>query len=259
MIDRHERLGRLVTNATAQLSAKSPWLVASAVPVCPASLEFSVSSGDELQRWVRQQVAVWPAPISIGSDQPETSADRLTFAQRRSPGQSATGYYCELNAAGSALGALQVGALRDSPADGRPVWAIGEGAIAWITIAMLRLTAAYADHATVLGDAVVELTITSPTAAPIEVWNHNNQAYGPAGTQRIAGVEPRQHAVDLATCLSPDLASAARPLVLDLLGQFGLSESRHIDPAGVIQRRNFTGYDEAILAWTDAIGVPSQP
>ncbi|GAA0976077.1 hypothetical protein GCM10009555_035130 [Acrocarpospora macrocephala] len=36
-------------------------------------------------------------------------------------------------------------------------------------------------------------------------------------------------------------------------------KSRHIDPAGIIQRRNFTGYDEAILAWTDAIGVPSQP
>ncbi|MEO3854787.1 hypothetical protein [Acrocarpospora sp. B8E8] len=260
MIDRHERL---VTNATTRLSAESPWLVVSAVPVRPASVEFGAASGDELRRWMRQQVAVWPAPIITGSDQPETRADSLTFAPQRPPGQPVKGYYCQLNADGSALGALQVGTLRDSPADGTPVWAVGEGAVAWITIALLRLTAAYADHATVLGDAAVELTLTSPTAAdrtaPIEVWNHNTQTYAPAGTHRIADVEPRRHTVDLATCLSPDLARAARPLVLDLLRQFGLSESRHIDASGVIQRSNFTGYAEAILAWTDAIGVPSQP
>ncbi|MET7337715.1 hypothetical protein [Nonomuraea sp. NPDC005650] len=131
----------------------------------------------------------------------------LTFVPPRRPGQPAGTYHCELHADGAALGALQVGALRDSPTDGGKVWALGEGAIAWITVAMLRLTAAFADQSAVLGEAVVEATITSAVGA----------------TRRT---------VDLATCLTPGLTTAARPLVIGLLRQFGLTGSRHIDPAG---------------------------
>ncbi|MDF5753458.1 hypothetical protein [Spongiactinospora sp. TRM90649] len=154
-----------------------------------------------------------------------------------------------------------MGTLRLSPADGTRVWALGEGAVAWLALAMSRLAAAFAAHAEVLGEAAIDMTVTSPghavQAAPIEVWNHADRTYGPAGGRRLADIAPSRCAVDLTTCLSADLARTARPLVMGLLRQFDLSESRHIDPAGIIQRRHFTGHDESILAWTQAIGVPS--
>ncbi|MEV0388131.1 hypothetical protein [Nonomuraea sp. NPDC050643] len=258
MTERHERLERLVTNATARLGAGSPWLVVGAVPVRPAPVGFGGARADELRRWVRRQVADWPAPVAIGSEPPETGAGRLIFVP--SPRPAGT-YYCELHADGSALGALAVGALRDSPSDGRQVWAVGEGAVAWITIAMVRLIAAFAEHTAALGEAVVETTIITPAgAAPTEVWNHAGQVYGPAaGVRRLTQVAPARRTVDLAPCLSSGLTTTARPLVLDLLRRFGLAESRHIDPAGVLQRGHFTGYDALIHAWADAIGVPSEP
>jgi hypothetical protein len=227
-----------------------------AAPVRPAAAEFSATSGDDLRRWVRQQVADWPAPVGVGSEPPETSEGTLTFAPSRPPGT----YHCELHADGSALGALPVGSLRDSPPDGRQVWALGEGAVAWITIALVRLTAAFAVHATVLGDAVVEATIVpSAGAVPTEVWNHANNLYGPAGDRRLTEVATARRTVDLAACLSSGLSATARPLVIDLLTRFGLAGSRHLDPAGVLQRRHFTGHDALIHAWADAIGIPSEP
>ncbi|MGW0200837.1 hypothetical protein, partial [Nonomuraea sp. NPDC003201] len=170
----------------------SPWLVVGAVPVSPAPVEFGAASGDELRRWVRQHVTGWPAPVAIGSEPPETHAGRLTFVPSRRPGQPAGTYYCELHADGSALGALQLGTLRDSPPDGGEVWALGEGAVAWVTVAMVRLVAAFAEHTGVPGEAVVESTITSSVdadrAVPIVVWSHADQTYGPAGDRRLAEV-----------------------------------------------------------------------
>jgi hypothetical protein len=250
----HERPGRLVTNA--RLSSGSPWLAVSAVPVRPASAEFGATSGDELRRWVRQQVAGWPAPVTIGSGQPEIRAGKLIFTPSRPPST----YYCELHADGSALGALQVGALRDSPPDGGQVWALGEGAVAWITIAMVRLTAAFARLATVVGEAVVEATIIpSADAVPTEIWNHAHDLYAPAGDRRLTDVRAARRTVDLEACLSSGLPATARPLVIDLLSRFGLSGSRHIDSAGILRRRHFTGHDALIHAWADAIGIPSEP
>jgi hypothetical protein len=251
-----ERPGRLVTNATARLSPESPWLVVSAAPARPASAGFGATSGDELRRWIRRQVADWPAPVAIGSERPQTRAGTLIFTPSRPPGT----YYCELHADGSALGALQVGSLRASPPDGGQVWALGEGAVAWITIAMVRLTAAFARHATVLGEAVVEAALVpSAGAVPMEVWNHAHDLYGPAGDRRLTEVRAARRTVDLAACLSSGLPTAVRPLVIDLLSRFGLSGSRHIDPAGILRRRHFTGHDALIHAWADAIGIPSEP
>ncbi|MFI7446267.1 hypothetical protein ACIBQX_02095 [Nonomuraea sp. NPDC049714] len=246
-------LGRL---PTAPPGTRSPWLAVSAVPVHPAPAGFSAASGGELGQWVSRQVAGWPAPVPIGSERPETHADKLTFTPSRPPST----YHCELHADGSALGALQVGSLRDSPPDGGQVWAVGEGALAWITIALLRLTAAYGIHTGVLGGAVVEAAVISPgDGVPMEIWNHAHGLYGPAGDRQVTEIASARCTADLATCLSPGLAATARPLVVDLLGRFGLSGSRHIDPAGVIQRGHFTGYDGSIHAWADAIGVPSAP
>jgi hypothetical protein len=132
--------------------------------------------------------------------------------------------------------------------------------VAWITLALVRLTAAFAVHATVMGEAVVEATIApSAGAVPAEVWNHANDLYGPAGDRRLTEVTTARRTVDLATCLSSGLSATARPLVVDLLSHFGLAGSRHLDPTGVLQRRHFTGHDVLIHAWADAIGIPSQP
>ncbi|RBQ20671.1 hypothetical protein DP939_06190 [Spongiactinospora rosea] len=259
MTEHYERLGRLVTDATAQIDGKSPWLVVGAVPIQPTPVELVPASGDELRRWLRQHVADWPAPIPIASEQPETYADKLTFIPSRSPGRPATTYYCELHADGSALGALQLGTLRDSPTDDSEVWVLGEGAIAWITIALLRLTAAFAHRTMVLGEAAAEATITPGAGAAMEVWNHAGSTYGPAGDHRLSEAVSTRRTIDLARCLSPHLTMTARPLVLGLLHRFGLSGSRHIDPSGVLQRRHFTGFDEKIRAWADAIGAPSEP
>ncbi|WP_328847355.1 hypothetical protein [Streptomyces sp. NBC_00258] len=263
MIERHEHLGKLVTDTTAQLSATSPWLVVSTSPAHPASAEFNAASGRDIQQWIGRQVADWPAPIPLGGEPPDVRPDRLTFAPARQPGRTANSYYYAFDSDGSVVGGLQVGALQNSPPDGEPVWALGEGAVAWITIAMLRLNAAFARHVSALGEAAVEVAVvcpvdTSPTV-PIQVWNHAGGAYGPAGTRQYTGVGSARSAVDLTTCLSPRLTMTARPFLVDLLQQFGVSEPRHVDPSGVVRRRHFTGHDELIHAWADAIGIPSEP
>ncbi|QQM38176.1 hypothetical protein [Streptomyces liliifuscus] len=263
MIERHEHLGKLVTDATAQLSTTSSWLVVSTSPAHPASAEFNAASGKDVQRWVGRQVADWPAPIPLGGEHPDVRTDRLSFAPPRQPGRTANSYYYEFHSDGSALGGLQVGTLQNSPPAGEPVWALGEGAVAWITIAMLRLNAAFAGHVSTLGEAAVQVTVICPVdpspTVPIQVWNHAGGVYGPAGKRQYTSVSSARSAVDLTTCLSPRLAAAARPFLVDLLQQFGVSEPRHVDPSGVVRRQHFTGHDELIHAWADAIGIPSEP
>lgn len=261
MNERHEHLGRLLTDAATRLGPGPPWLVLGTVPLDrPTAGSEAVAGGDELRRWVRRHVDVWPAPIGIAAEPPELHPDRTVFTP---PGRPAGTYYCELHATGSAFGAVQVGTLKESPSDGGEVWAIGEGALAWLTIALLRLLTSYAAHATGWGGAGVEARII-PAAGegpvvPMEVWNHDGGAYGRAGVRRLATAGTARRTVDLASCLSPALTATARPLVLDLLRRFGLSESRHIDPAGVLRRSHFTGHDELIRTWADTIGVPSAP
>ena len=270
MSDRSERLRELIAIGSADLTADSPWIVIAAVPGesvgGPADL-----AGERLRAWVRQQVAVWPAPVSLGRDLPRLRVGdgdvapaavgphigTATFASMRSPVER---YHCTFGADGSSVLALPVGGLRDSPADGERVLAIGEGAVAWITVAGLRLAAAFAARTGARGRALVELTIGSSGdggAATYEVWNRDAHGFRPVGN-RLATVRPVRGSVDLVACLAAGLPGTARPLVLDLLRQFGLSESRHIDAGGVLRSRNFTGYDQRILAWSRAIGVPSE-
>ncbi|MFC9748963.1 hypothetical protein [Streptomyces niveus] len=214
-----------------------------------------------MREWVRRQVTEWPAPIPIGSNPPSICPDVLTFTPARPPGHGAIRYHYELHSDGSALGALQIGSLRDSSADGRQVWALGEGAMAWITIAMLRLNAAFARHVSVLGEAEVHVTVVCPAGpgptAPMQVWNHAHAVYGPAGNYRSGDVSANR-TVDLAACLSYFLPTQARPLLVDLLQPFEVVEPRHISPDGVIRRRHFTGHDELIHTWAKSIGVPSE-
>ena len=88
-----------------------------------------------------------------------------------------------------------------------------------------------------------------------EVWNRDARGFGPVG-DRLAMIRPVRGSADLAACLSAGVAGVARPPVLDLLRQFGLAESRHIDADGVLQHRHLTGYDERIRAWSEVIGAP---
>jgi hypothetical protein len=282
VIDRYEDLEQLTRNAVGRLNAESPWLVVSTAPARPASGAFMAADGDALQLWVKRQVSDWPAPLTIGSTPPDVAPDTLTFTPQRPPGESGESgesgdygqsggsgrsgasvgtYYYEFRSDGSALGALHIGVLRDSPSEGRPVWALGEGALAWITIALLRLNAAFAQRLTVMGRTAVSVAVVHPTAhettAPVQVWRHVDGTYSPVGTCQSRSVFSARCTVDLTSCLSASLSAEARPLVLDVLLQFGVRESRHIDADGVIRRRYFTGHDRLIDAWTRAIGVPS--
>jgi len=260
VIDRYEHLGRLVTDAISRLEAASPWLVLSTTPTRPAQTGSVAAQSDELRRWVRQQAADWPAPIPVGSEPPVIGADKLTFTPPHPPGE-AERYFYQFHSDGSALGGLQIGALRDS--DGQPVWALGEGAVAWLVIAMLRVNAAFARRLSVTGEAEARVTVVPPAASgpavPLEVWNHAGGTYGPAGGHRAGGVDTSRRTVDLAACLSSSLPAVARTLLLDVLGQFGVTEPRHIGVDGVIRRRHFTGHGARIAAWAESIGVPSAP
>lgn len=255
----YERVRRLVGSAA--LSTDVPWLLLVAAPVRGARGSFDEAGTARLRDWARDHVASWPGPVPIAAEPPLVQADRVVFSPAPSSDALGARYRCEFHADGSALIALAAGGFRESPADGVPVWAIGEGAIAWITIAALRLAAAYSDRAGVLGRAMVETAVTpygDDGASPIEVWNHDRHTYGPAGG-RLVAVEPSHRVADLSRCLSPGLAGVARPSVVDVLRQFGLSGQRHIDQSGVIRRGGFTGFDDRILAWAEAIGIPSRP
>jgi hypothetical protein len=197
------------------------------VTTAPAGRPAGGTAADP-RAWVRGKVAVWPAPVPVEA--------------------------CRLEADGSTVVVLPVGATRASPVDGSVVGAIGEGAVAWITVAAVRLAAAHAEHRGITGEGLVRVEISG--GGPFEVWNHDGTAFGPAG-DRVATVRAVQGTVDLAACLGADLAGVVRPLVVGVLGQFGLAGSRHIEPGGLIRRRNFTGHDERIRDWTAAIGVPS--
>ncbi|ROO58734.1 hypothetical protein EDC02_0501 [Micromonospora sp. Llam0] len=269
MDDRFRRVACLVDNMPAELAADGPWIVVATAPATSAggSSRPVAQTGDDLQFWVRRQVAVWPAPIPIGVDQPQLRSGGVTFASAHLTAGPAAGpasgpavrYHCALEADGSSLFALAAGALRDSPGDGAQVWALGEGALAWLTVATLRLAAAYAEYAGAPGHAVVQLSIASygpgGGAVPYEVWNHGDHGYAPAG-RRLARVEPARRPVDLAACLSADLTKVSRAFVVEVLRQFGLAGSRHFTPTGALRCRNFTGYDERIRGWAEAIGVP---
>jgi hypothetical protein len=99
----------------------------------------------------------------------------------------------------------------------------------------------------VYGSCVLALPVGAPRDSPVD-----GVRVGPVG-DRLAEILPVRGSADLAAGVA-----RPRPLVFGLLRQFGLVESRHIDTAGVLRRRHFTGFDGRIRAWSEAIGVPSR-
>ncbi|MFI5957561.1 hypothetical protein [Cryptosporangium sp. NPDC051539] len=243
MQDGSERLTRLLE--TARRDPGAVWVVVAVVPAEP--VEGSV--GEQLQAWVREQVAVWPAPVAIGCNRPHVEDGSATFA-------SPERYHCAFGADGSTVLALPVGGLRDGAAAGEPVWAIGEGAVAWITVAALHLAGAFAARTGVRGSALAGLTVRASGESGFQVFNRDAHGLTPVG-RRLDAVRPVVRSVSVAECAGAGVAGVARPLVVDLLGCFGLHDSRHIDAAGMLRRQNFTGHDERILTWSTAIGLPS--
>lgn len=243
---------------TASLDDDTPWLVVATTPVAPIA-PTSGSEPGSLIEFVRGEVASWPAPIPLASDPPSILDDRVVFSPAHLSDTAGGRYHAEFHSDGSAIVAIAVGSRRTQSLDS-VVWAIGEGAVAWIVIAALRLTAAYADRVAAIDEVCVEATITSPRdtmEAPLEIWNRDQRGYAPTG-QRCTELEPVSRLLAPSACLSADLAGVARPLIAGMLHQFGLAGDRHIDSSGILRRSRFVGFENRILAWADAIGVASR-
>jgi hypothetical protein len=168
------------------------------------------------------------------------------------------GHYCALYADGSSLLAVQIGVLREATESRDAVWSIGEGAVAWLSVAFVRLAAAWAAEAGVIGDGACDLRLLS-AASPkdqidIQLWNSAGGADAPASDMRQM-TKPSKGVINLRSGLSAQAASTARTLLVPLLNQFGQGESRHIDGGGVVICANFAGHAPAIAAWARAIGI----
>ncbi|MCS7477147.1 hypothetical protein ACFFQW_44130 [Umezawaea endophytica] len=238
------------------LDNSQAWITIRATPSAPA-VGLSPLSGEVLAKWVRSHTSPWPAPIPIGAEKPHAGPGVFTF----SPDEPAGRYEFNAHTDGSSSLRLPAGGSRRNPTDGETVWAIGEGALAWISIAAVRLASAHASRLGCRGDLSVEIGLgesTPTTTFPYEIWNRGNDGFHPVGT-RVPSVRPCRSEFSLVDSGTAELPSLVRPLLIDLLGRFGLTDSRHIDVDGVVRRRNFTGHDDRIRSWTTAIGLASKP
>lgn len=242
-----------------RLSGDTPWVVVTAAPLAPVvSPSHPVSASTE---WVRREVTTWPAPIPIAPEPSAVREDRVIISSADAADPAGIGYHYEFSGTGAALIGIAVGRRIQSPVDGARVWAVGEGAVAWIVIAALRLAASHAHRIGVRSEIVVEAAITTPadtTVVPLEIWNHDRGEYAPAGRRAVQVVASRRRtAVD--ACLSADLVRVARPLIVGIAQQFALPGDRHVDEDGVLRLDGFTGNGDRIQTWADAIGVASRP
>lgn len=238
------------------MTTDQTWITVKATPSAPMTDSHRLS-GEALAAWVRNHVSTWPAPIPLGAEEPRTAPGLFVFS---SDGPDIR-YVLEARTDGSSVLRLPVGGSRRNPADGETVLAIGEGAVAWISIAAVRLASAYAEHLGCRGELSIEVSLGESTAmdsVPHEIWNRGPDGFHPVGT-RVHSVRPCGAKFSLAESGSASLPSLVRPLLIELLGQFGLTGSRHIDVDGVVRRGNFTGHDDRVLAWVTAIGAASRP
>ena len=252
------RIERLLEEATGSLDPASLWLIGTCVPERQAALTFDPAAAAEAQNWVRKEAGSWPAPLKIGDSLAECRPrDRLIFSPA-SEWSAGPAHYVELHADGACLIAVQIGNLRDAPEARGKLWAIGEGAIAWISVSLVRFVAAWAAQANILGPACVDLRLFSSAApedqADLQLWNFAGGANAPAGEAR-AMIGPSREAIDIATCLTGTVTLVARSLLLPVLVQLGQDESRHIDAAGIITSGNFVGHAPSIIAWARRIRV----
>ncbi|WP_119696560.1 hypothetical protein [Microbacterium halotolerans] len=238
-----------------ELDEDSAWFVLAAAPVDEAQLTTEPA---ELAAWIREEISQWPAPIPVANGAQLVGAEQIVFLPAGSTDAPGPRYRAEFGRDGSSFIALAIGARRESPVDGEEVWAVGEGAVAWIVVAALRLGAAYAVRDGGSGDLLVEARIVAPAHTPIEIWNHDRGDHAPAGNRKRSA-PPVHGTVALTRCLSAELVGVARPLVVGVLRPYGLAGDRHIDSSGALRRSAFTGFGGRILAWADAIGVPSRP
>jgi hypothetical protein len=252
------RAERLVEGAASSLDSANLWFVLTAIPERVAVKSIDSESSVRVREWLRSEASTWPAPLKVGEGTCELRPGaQLVFFSKLNAGPLPK-HYCELHADGASLIAIQIGNQRDAVGPPGMVWAIGEGALAWLSVCLLRLAAAWADREGVPGAAAMDLRILC-TAAPksqvgLQIWNFAQGDNAPASEVRNAAL-PVQQRVDLIGCLSSEATLIARSLLLPLLKQFGLDDSRHIDAAGIIASGNFTGHAQSIAAWAKAIGA----
>lgn len=251
------RIARLIAVATGSLNSASPWLVATCIPEQKAALLFDSEMAARVQAWTQGEVANWPAPIKVGEHLAQAGREKLAFTPKNC-GRIASEHYCELHADGASLIAVQIGKRREATESQDAVWAIGEGAIAWLSVTLARFAAEWASQAKVLGQASFDLRIFS-SAAPedqqaVQLWNFASGTDAPA-SDALQMTRPSQRVVDLRACLSTEVTLIARSLLLPVLAQFGHDESRHIDATGTITSANFAGHAPLISAWARVFGV----
>ncbi|GII97032.1 hypothetical protein [Sinosporangium siamense] len=249
-----------LADAARQWDDSAPWIVVAATFPGDAEDLLDALHASTIERRVRREAGSWPAPILAGEEPPRRRPESLTITSRSA--DPPKDVVVELRAGGSIVAAVQVGSERSRPADGAQVCAIGEGAVAWITAVLLRLTAACAqevgmDTMTVRAD-IVDLRPVSADV-PLELWSHSQGILQPAGTWRGDDIGEVRLDVRTAECLTPELFLRARAILLGLLDRFGVKDSRHIDEHGVVRRNAFVGHADRIRTWLEALGASSAP
>jgi len=256
--DTESRVERLLADATGTLKPASLWLVATCIPDEKALLNLDPGSSSRVQNWLCQEAGNWPAPLNVGEYFCESlHNDRLVFA---SPPEGGPGpaYHVELGSDGSSLTAVQVGNLKESGTGQGAIWAIGEGSIAWLTVCFVRLAAEWAAQAGVQGSAFIDLRLLSSVQTDdpprLQMWNFANGTNGPCSDVRPM-IHPSARSFDLAAGRKGEVTQIARSLLLPVLAEFGLVDSRHIDAHGTIISANFVGHAPQIATWAQAIGA----
>ena len=252
------RIERTLMDTTGSLKPASLWLVATCVPDNKTPLNFDAESPSYYQNWLRQEVGNWPAPLKVGDHLREPPRDNGLVFSPPPEGSPGPAHYVELLPDGSSVIAVQVGNLKETGVGQGAIWAIGEGSVAWLTICFVRFAAAWASQAGAQGSATIDLRLLSSMPSEdqtmLQLWNFASGTNAPSSDVRLM-TRPSLRSFELAAGCTGEVALIARSLLLPLLAQFGLADSRHIDANGVIVSTNFVGHAPQIVAWAQAIGA----
>lgn len=252
------RVERLLADAAGSLNRANLWLAATCIPADEALASCDSGSLPRIQAWLRQEARNWPAPLKVGDHLCKPSRDdRLVFTPSPN-GHRGPAHHVELHPEGSSLVAVQVGSLIEPGTGQGAIWAIGEGSVAWLTVCFVRLAAEWAAQAGARGSAFIDLRLLSsalPEDQPrLQLWNFANGTNAPCSDVRPM-IQPTFRSFDLAAARTGEVAQIARSLLLPLLAQFGLDESRHIDAKGTMISANFVGHAPQIAVWARTIGA----
>lgn len=249
----------IIAAAASRLDRAVPWTMVS-TDLAGRRTGASRLDPNSLRRWVIAETSTWPAPIPFGRCAPHRVGDRLVATGRVDPSERADTCYADFGEDGSAIAALRLGTVDNKRPDDREVWAIGEGAVVWFTLAAARLVAAHGVRTDPNGAATLQIDLIPPDdGRPLQMWNRQDGTHQPSSPTLIASADPARLRVGLTECLSPRLTQAVRPVLDEVFRRFGVHDLRHITNEGAIRASPFTGHADRVSAWARAIGVPYEP